>query len=59
MQEMQETQVQFLGGNMPWRRKWQPTQYSCLENFMNRGAERVTVHEVTKSQTGLSTHSPH
>ena len=25
MQEMQETQVQFLGGNMPWRRKWQPT----------------------------------
>ena len=22
----------------PWRRKWQPTQYSCLENFMDREA---------------------
>ena len=22
----------------PWRKKWQPTQYSCLENCMDRGA---------------------
>ena len=22
----------------PWRRKWQPLQYSCLENPMDRGA---------------------
>ena len=29
-------------------------QYSCLENPMNRGAWRATVHGVTKSQTGLS-----
>ena len=25
MQEPQETQVQFLGWKIPWRRKWQPT----------------------------------
>ena len=25
-----------------------PLQYSCLENFMKRGAWRATVHEVTK-----------
>ena len=30
-----------------------PLWYSCLENPMNRGAWRVTVHEVTKSQTQL------
>ena len=26
-------------------------QYSCLENPMDRGAWRATVHEVTKNQT--------
>ena len=25
-------------GRLPWRRKWQPTQYSCLENPMDREA---------------------
>ena len=25
-------------------------QYSCLENFMDRGAWRATIHGVTKSQ---------
>ena len=29
-------------------------QYSCLENFMDRGAWWATVHGVTKSQTRLS-----
>ena len=29
-------------------------QYSCLENSMDRGAWRATVHEVSKSQTRLS-----
>ena len=29
-------------------------QYSCLENSMDRGAWRVIVHGVTKSQTQLS-----
>ena len=28
-----------------------PLQYSCLENAMDRGAWRVTVHRVAKSQT--------
>ena len=32
-------------------------QYSCLENSMDRGASRAAVHEVTKSQTRLSTHA--
>ena len=32
-------------GKIPWSRKWQPTQYSCLENSMGRG-------------TWWATHSP-
>ena len=35
------------------RRKWQPIQYSCLENLMDRGAWWTVVHRVTKSQIGL------
>ena len=31
-----------------------PLQYSCLENFMDRGAWWTTVHGVPKSWTGLS-----
>ena len=31
-----------------------PLQYACLENPMDRGAWRATVHRVTKSQTRLS-----
>ena len=30
-----------------------PLQYSCLENPMDRGAWRATVHGVAKSQTQL------
>ena len=40
-------------GKIPWRRAWQPTQYSCLDNLMDRGAWWATVHRVTKSQTQL------
>ena len=37
------------------RREWQPTpEYFCLENSMDRGAWRATVHGVTKGQTRLS-----
>ena len=25
-------------GTIPWRRKWYPLQYSCLQNPMDRGA---------------------
>ena len=38
-------------GKIPWRRAWNPLQYSCRENPMNRGAWRATVHRVTKSWT--------
>ena len=31
-----------------------PLQYSCLENSMDRGTWRATVHGVTKSWTQLS-----
>jgi len=31
-----------------------PFQYSCLENPIDRGAWRATVHGVRKSQTPLS-----
>ena len=31
-----------------------PLQSTCLENPMDRGAWRAIVHEVAKSQTGLS-----
>ena len=41
-------------GEIPGRRKWQPTPYSCLENPMDRGAWWATVHGVAKSQTQLS-----
>ena len=36
---------------IPWRRKWQFIPVSCLENPMDRGGWRATVHGVTKSQT--------
>ena len=34
-----------------------PFQYSCLENPMDRGAWRATVHGAAKSQISLSTHT--
>ena len=37
---------------IPWRRKWKPAlQYSCLENFMDKGARWATVHGAAGSQT--------
>ena len=41
-------------GKIPWRRAWQPLQYSCLENPMNKGVWQATVHWVAKSQIPLS-----
>ena len=37
-------------GKIPWRRVWQPTPV-FLENPMDRGAWRATVHRVAKSGT--------
>ena len=48
-------------GTIPWRRVWQPTAHSYVENPMHRGAWRATIHQVTQSQTRLkqlSTHAP-
>ena len=41
-------------GNIPWRRKWQPTLVLLLMNPMDRGAWWATVHGVSKNQTWLS-----
>ena len=35
-----------------------PLQYSCLQNSMDKGAWRATVHGVTKSWTRLNEHTP-
>ena len=40
-------------GRSPGGGNGNPTQYSCLENPMGRGAWWATVHRVTKSWTGL------
>ena len=37
-------------GRSPGEGNGSPLQFSCLENPMNRGAWRVTVHGVTKGQ---------
>ena len=38
-------------GRSPGEGYGNPVQYSCLENSMDGGAWRATVHGVTKSQT--------
>ena len=38
-------------GRSPGAENGNPFQYSCLENPMDRGAWRATVHVVTKSLT--------
>ena len=42
-------------GRSPGKGNGNPLQYSCLGKSMDRGAWRATVHEVTWSQTRLST----
>ena len=62
---MKETQIRSLGWeDSPGEGNDDPLQYSYLENSMDRGAWRATVHGVTKSRTQLSnfththTHTP-
>ena len=41
-------------GRSPGEENGNPLQYSCLENSMDGGAWRATVHGVAKSRTPLS-----
>ena len=41
-------------GSSPGEGNGYPLQYSCLENFMGRGAWRAAAHRVPKSGTSLS-----
>ena len=41
-------------GRSPGEGNGYPLQYSCLENSVDRGAWRATVHGVAGSGTGLS-----
>ena len=38
-------------GRSPGVKNGNPLQYSCLENFMNRGTWYATVHGIAKTQT--------
>ena len=52
---MWETQVRSLGLEDSLEKEMAiPLQYSCLENPMDGGPWRATVHGITKSQTRLS-----
>ena len=47
----------ILGWEEPLEEGMAPLQYPCLENPMDRGAWRATVHGVAKSRTRLSAHA--
>ena len=54
-QNLSKTQCLYLlFQTSSWEGNGNPLQYSCLENFMDRGAWRATVRGVAKSQTQLS-----
>ena len=52
---MQETEIRSLGReDNAGEGNGYPFHYSCLENSIDRGAWRATIHGATKSQTRLS-----
>ena len=56
LQESQEMWVRYLGPEDSLKESMAAhsrIQYSCLENFMQRGPQGATVHRVSKSQTQL------
>jgi len=56
---MEETRVQFPGlGRSPGEGNGNPLQYSCLENPMDRGAWRATVHGLARVGHDLATKPP-
>ena len=46
-------------GKIPWGGHSNSLQYSCLENSMDRGVWRASIHKVSKSQTWLKWLSMH
>ena len=55
---MQETWIRFLGQEDPLEKETaNPLKYSCLQNSMDRGAQRATVHGVTRVRHDLVTKS--
>ena len=40
----------LASGRSPGEGNGNPLQYSCLENSIDRGAWKATVHEIAKSQ---------
>ena len=58
---MQETEVSSIPGlgRSPGGGNGNLLQYSCLENSMDKGAWRTTVHRVTKNWTQLKRLSMH
>ena len=46
-----ETRFNLGSGRSPGEGNGNPLQYSCLENPMDGGSWRATVHGVAKSQT--------
>ena len=52
---IQQVLINYLCYKIPWRRKQQPNQYSCLESPMAGGSWQATVHGLAaKSWTRLS-----
>ena len=54
---MLETRVRFLGQEEPLEKEM-ATQYSCLENHMDRGSWRATVHGFARVRHALETKPP-
>ena len=52
MQDTLEMRVPSWSGRSPGEGNGSPLQYSCLENSVDRGAWRATVHGVTNSHWG-------
>ena len=48
--QMQETQETWVLSKIPWTRKGNPLQYSCLGDPMDRGGWQATFHGVAESQ---------
>jgi hypothetical protein len=48
---MQEMLIPSLGQEDPLEKGMTTQSHSCVENSMDRGAWRVTVHGITKKQT--------